>query len=358
MINQIKSLLPKTVKIRMNYYRFKNEILAKYNKETPKVIVALAADYGNLGDLAITKAQVEFIKGNYPNHEIIEFPIGEIYKHLWQLRNICSENDIITLIGGGNMGDAYEYFEECRRTIIRYFPKNKVISFPQTFDFSESELGKESREKSVEIYSQHKDLHIFAREVISFNRMQKYFKENNVYLVPDIVLSLKKIEPQFERSGITLCLRDDMETKVSSDSKENLIKMIQDKYTNISYYDTHIGDRNYNIDSRDYELEQIWNAFKKSSVVITDRLHGMIFCAITKTPCIVFPNSNHKIVGSYEKWLSNTDYIKLFEEIDEELVLKSIDELIHADTEKFKEINLRDKYEKLTQVLNVSKKSI
>ncbi|MGG0739352.1 polysaccharide pyruvyl transferase family protein [Niallia taxi] len=358
MINKIKNLLPKTVKIQMNYYRLKNENLTRYNKETPKVVVALAADYGNLGDLAITKAQVEFIKEHFHNHEIIEFPIGEIYKHLWQLRRVCSENDIITLIGGGNMGDAYEYFEECRRTIIRYFPKNKIISFPQTFDFSQSELGKESREKSVKVYSQHRDLHIFAREVISYNSMKKYFKENNVYLVPDIVLSLTKVEPQFERSGITLCLRDDMETKVSSDSKENLIKLIKEKYNNVSSYDTHIGDRNYNINSRDYELEQIWNAFKKSSVVITDRLHGMIFCAITKTPCIVFPNSNHKIVGSYEKWLSNTGYIKLFEQIDEKLIMQSIEELIHADTEKFKEINLSDSYEKLTQVLKVSIKNI
>ena len=41
--------------------------------------------------------------------------------------------------------------------------------------------------------------------------------------------------------------------------------------------------------------------FQKSELVITDRLHGMIFCYITKTPCIVMPNNNHKILMTYEK---------------------------------------------------------
>ncbi|MDK8210749.1 polysaccharide pyruvyl transferase family protein, partial [Bacillus subtilis] len=54
----------------------------------------------------------------------------------------------------------------------------------------------------------------------------------------------------------------------------------------------------------------IWSKFKAAEVVLTDRLHGMIFCAITRTPCIVFNNYNHKIESSYNDWLKDLKYIK------------------------------------------------
>lgn len=53
-----------------------------------------------------------------------------------------------------------------------------------------------------------------------------------------------------------------------------------------------------------------------SQIVITDRLHGMIFAAITETPCVVFGNFNHKISESY-KWLKELKYISFCNSIDE-----------------------------------------
>ena len=49
--------------------------------------------------------------------------------------------------------------------------------------------------------------------------------------------------------------------------------------------------------------------------MVTDRLHGMIFAALTKTPCIVVPNSNYKIKGIYE-WLKGLNYISFLEDMD------------------------------------------
>lgn len=37
--------------------------------------------------------------------------------------------------------------------------------------------------------------------------------------------------------------------------------------------------------------------FRECELVITDRIHGMIFAAITGTPCIAL--SNYKIKGTY-----------------------------------------------------------
>lgn len=48
--------------------------------------------------------------------------------------------------------------------------------------------------------------------------------------------------------------------------------------------------------------------FASAKLVITDRLHGMIFAALTQTPCIVLGNYNHKVKGTYE-WLQELPYI-------------------------------------------------
>ncbi|MFB8735822.1 polysaccharide pyruvyl transferase family protein [Bacillus sp. SL00103] len=37
-------------------------------------------------------------------------------------------------------------------------------------------------------------------------------------------------------------------------------------------------------------------SYVKAQVVVTDRLHGMIFCAITKTPCVVLRSFDHKVM--------------------------------------------------------------
>ena len=42
----------------------------------------------------------------------------------------------------------------------------------------------------------------------------------------------------------------------------------------------------------------------------------MIFAAITETPCIVLNSLSHKIRGCYE-WISNLDYIRFADSIDE-----------------------------------------
>ena len=51
-------------------------------------------------------------------------------------------------------------------------------------------------------------------------------------------------------------------------------------------------------------------------MVITDRLHGMIFCAITETNCIVLDSKSPKLRGCYE-WISHLGYIRFVSNTDE-----------------------------------------
>ena len=56
--------------------------------------------------------------------------------------------------------------------------------------------------------------------------------------------------------------------------------------------------------------------FSDAELVITDRLHGMIFSALTGTPCVVFSNYNHKVKGTYE-WIKYLPYIRYVESVRE-----------------------------------------
>ena len=58
--------------------------------------------------------------------------------------------------------------------------------------------------------------------------------------------------------------------------------------------------------------------FADAEFVITDRLHGMVFAAITETPCIVFSNYNQKVKGTYE-WISCLPYIKYARDVRDSL---------------------------------------
>ena len=67
-------------------------------------------------------------------------------------------------------------------------------------------------------------------------------------------------------------------------------------------------------------------------LVITDCLHGMLFCAITGTPCIAVDQISHKVRGEY-KWISELPFIYFAERIDDisDILL---DKLVNSDKTK------------------------
>ncbi|MEE6133333.1 polysaccharide pyruvyl transferase family protein [Priestia sp. GS2] len=355
--SKIKRFVPKSLKYNAYYY-FGGDYSEKFNKNNnPRVFIMLAGDYENLGDIAITEAQKKFIKKVLPNHEVIPIYLRETLKMVKTIKKVIQPSDIITIIGGGNMGDLYEGYENMRRNLIKSFPNNKIISFPQTIDFSNSVQGKKSFEKTIKYYNSHQNLHLFARESISHRIMEKAFPNNTVKLIPDIVLSMElESKKALKREGVVLCLRNDSEINLKQDTKDSIIKVIKGKFTAVSFQDTHLGNdtENGSFKSLQSSFYDLLNSFSKAELVITDRLHGMIFCVITGTPCIVLPNNNHKITGTYHDWLNNVDYIKLVTKVDNiTSFLKDVDSMLMLDTNSIKIPNLEKYYHPLQSSLKL-----
>lgn len=286
------------------------------------ILVMLAADYNNLGDVAITYAQKNFLQTVFPNKKVVEIDVKDTVKYYIDMKKKITKNTLITLIGGGNTGDHYELIERYRRFIIRNFKKNNNIIFPQTIDFSNSKYGKYSLKRSIKDYSKNSNLIISARESKSY----EFYKENfinEVILIPDIVFSLE-YKMKHKRSGIALMLRNDKEKTLNKENEKILVDKLKKLYDEIIISDTCVD--NYENDKKYELLFNKINEIASKKIVITDRLHGMILCYITNTPCIVMPNSNHKITMTYYNWLKECNYIKLFEEFDLDNIEKTIKE--------------------------------
>ncbi|MBI5075001.1 MAG: polysaccharide pyruvyl transferase family protein [Nitrospirae bacterium] len=320
-------------------------------KDSHKTIVALAADYGNLGDVAITYAQERFLESCFPGSEIIDFPISSTFTHLKALKRIVTPDDVITITGGGNMGDLHHSIEDCRRFVIGHFPKNRIISFPQTMDFSDTPEGQRELNKTIRTYSRHKNLHLCAREPISFKIMQNTFPLNRVHLVPDIVLSLNQIRAGQKRHGVLLCIRKDNESSFSSLERTAFLRDILSTIPHVLEADTHIGGSGLALQVREAELHKMWDLFRSVQVVITDRLHGMIFAAITGTPCIAIPSANHKIRATYEAWLRSLPHITFQNQINAEKTIDMVATLKDLDIAKITLPDLAEQYQKLKSIV-------
>lgn len=346
----LKELLPMKLNYSLKYKSkyFWGKDLPKLNEKKGIVYYLDAPDYGNIGDLAIRKAINEFINKNLPQNPVVEIEINEFPRFFKSLKKIIRPIDTICLTGGGNMGATYQSYEMIRRLIINAFPKNKIIIFPQTIDYKNNSYGQKELLRSSKIYSSHKSLYIVAREKHSYNLMRTYYPRNNILLCPDIVFYLENIEQTFDRNGILLCLRDDNESKLKIKEKELIEEFAREKSENVKITDT-ITQQKMNSQTQYNEVvKDKLKEFKKSKLIITDRLHGMIFAAITETPCIVLANNNHKITGVYE-WIKHFKYIKFLNEVLE--IEKAIDETLNIKETFYSREELIKDYFDLAQTL-------
>lgn len=300
-----------------------------YMKNKKKILLFLVPGHGNLGDHAIAYAAIRYFKDKLPNYEIIEVNFKETYKYGKALKRIVNDDDLVFILGGGNMGNQYLWEENIRRNVITRFKNTKVISLPQTIYFTDDEDGKIEFEQTKKIYNDNKNLLLVAREDKSYSIMKRNFDNCNIIKCPDIVFYLnEKLDiTNLKREQIMTCLRKDKETYLSIESKQEFINELNKSYKNVVETDT-VVNRNVNQIERENELFRIWKEFYKSKVVITDRLHGMIFCAITKTPCIVVRSLDHKITESY-KWIKDLNYIKLIDKLEFKEIQPIIDEFIN-----------------------------
>lgn len=247
------------------------------------------------------------------------------------------------------MGDQWFAEEALRQEFIVKRISSKPVIFPQTIFYSDTESGQAKLQASIPIYND-SNVTIVAREKQSFDIMQKVYPSATILLTPDIVLSSTMDDygaVQAERNGVLFVTRSDPEKSVSDTTWEQLEKTVT-QYGKACRHTDMYSDEPVTKENRAELVRQKMQEFCSAELVITDRLHGMVFAALTGTPCVVFSNYNHKVKGTYD-WIRYLPYIRYVETVEE--AKSAIPELLAMKNCKFDNTPLLPYFEKLAEVV-------
>lgn len=303
------------------------------------IVLTATSAQTNLGDHAISIAVKSFLKDSFKELSVVEIP-KEIYiKYRRNIVKKINDKAIIVVTGGGFLGDLWMTEETLVRNILEDFNKNKLIIFPQTIFFKENSIEYET---TFNIYKKVSDLIINVRDINSFNLMRKELPSDIVNYIPDMVLSLK-FKNYTKRQNIALmCIRKDKENCLSYSDFQSLTLKLKQKIK--VKETTTICNHIVPISLRKIYVYKKLKEISKAKIIVTNRLHMMIFAAITGTPCIAIDNLSKKVSGVYN-WIKDLSYIKLIDNIEN--FDNIYDELIMLEKCEYDQSKLSEYYLKL-----------
>lgn len=315
------------------------ELLSRLPQHQQRFFMFGIPTYNNLGDQMIGFAQKLFFRRNFPQLLYIEITEPQTDQAIAELQKQLRPSDMIGFIGGGNVGSYYLNHERARRKVFSTFIDNLTVSFPQSVNFNEnSRQGQRELGLSQEAYGKNPNLTLCARETQTFRRFQRYF-DNNVLFTGDMVLSLDPLPGRGKRDGVLMIMRHDDEKVTGDDLLDKITTVLEESDRSVYQTDTvvpfKVEDGQEDDPSRStLKLNERWQLFtnkldeiRAAKVVVTDRLHGMIFSVITQTPVLVFDNSYGKASTSYHNWFADLNYVRQTNDTSPENVLKNIEEL-------------------------------
>lgn len=312
MKQKIKRMILK-IYVQIKYLEFlKYTSSCKKNKQF-KYIIFNTPTHGNIGDHAIIIAEQKLFQNL--KLKIYEVPTLISDFLLTKIKTKINNDDVICITGGGFIGSIWLQEENLVNEVLTNFKNNKIIIFPQTIYFDETEKGKIEFEKFKTNVNNCKNLTICLRENTSLNYVKDNIASKNVIFVPDVVLYLKNhYKFKEEKKGVLMCLRKDVEKSLSEDKQKKIEKFLKTKYLKIDYTDT-VLNKNILPKNRESYLIKTLKEFSRYELVVTDRLHGMIFSILTNTPCIVLGNFNYKVKGVYE-CIKEKENVIFLEDVD------------------------------------------
>lgn len=314
--------------MKINHFEIMDSLKSKF-EEIAELIGSSSIHYvdipvhANVGDLLIMSGTLEFFNINKIKVKSISSCFN--FSTDWVL-----PGDTVVFHGGGNLGGLYDGKhggpQTIRENVIKKLKNNKIIILPQTVCFPNEEKKKEC----IEIFSQHKDLHIFLRDEESFKKMSNY--SMNLYLKPDMAHNLWPLnKKEILSSGTMGLIRTDKESRGNKIPNESL--------NEITDWPEFIGYRNIypwilvrlmwifnktSINSMFISnvLSNLWIAiarslinrsifkFSKFNTVYTDRLHGHILSCLLNINNVVYDNNYGKNSTYINAWTKNSDKVE------------------------------------------------
>ena len=274
------------------------------------VVVMGTPTHSNLGDQAIVYAQEQLLSDAGLNDIAFEIPRTTYERFHGHIDHLIRPHDLVIIDGGGNLGTLWPEENTFINTILNKFKNNHIVMFPQTAYYEDTPLGRITQEETAQVFSENPNIVFYSRDQPTYKLIKVLSLQTTNYLVPDIVPYLELDDLHHERSGALLCLRSDKERVLEPKDAETLECFLRDKLSSVHNTSTLSATQFIGRARRSEELQAKWNEFASAKLVVTDRLHGMIFSAITGTPCVALDNVSHKVQEG-ASWLSDIPNIKV-----------------------------------------------
>ncbi len=248
--------------------------------------------------------------------------MGEGLKNWSRLLQTVQEDDIIFIHSSGDFGTLFYWtnmvnrsWHDYRRKLILQFPDNKIVQLPVTVFYHATEGGKNTLEKDRRFYKNQKNLVLTCREPDSHQILASNL-DCRTMMVPDFAFNLKPKLTEKERNGALLILRRDHET-LFGNKRVQIKKMIEMVTANVTVRDVNwYAKRPLTDRIRAGVINRILDYYQNFKVVVTDRLHGMIFSVITRTPCVCIRDRiPHKSSGYRSLLNDSVEFIDKITEI-------------------------------------------
>lgn len=314
----------------------------KQDKHKRKLILIDTPAHGNLGDQAIALAEQKFIR------EMLGLNFYELTKEDYfvgqkALSKSIRREDMLLIHGGGFLGTLWQKEEDIFLSILKEFSFNKIVVLPQTVFFEDSDYGRLERERLKKSIQECADLKIFLRDKNSYRIMTEelHLDKRQCFLVPDIVTYLKVESGNQKRTKILFCIRRDKEK--TSDEKQllTIFHSLEEAGEDVTFTDM-VVDRRIGKKERQKAVSSQFLKFSSAKLVITDRIHGMLFAAVTGTPCIALDNISKKVSGAYE-WIQYLDYVQFKDE--KEITLDLIWDMLGKKNCVYSNLELQEYYD-------------
>lgn len=288
--------------------------------------------YHNIGDVLIWQGIHDFCK-SLPGRNL-----GASNITTFRFPDYSPEVTLL-LMGGGNFGDLWRPFQDFRLKIIRRYPNNRIIVFPQSVWYDNQRLIAED----ADTFTSHKNLILCARDTFSYNFLTSRFKGCNILLVPDMAyyinpsiwdsykiqerprkLFLKRLDKELAEVSVKGLNPDeydvhDWPTYEKTDWHLWLVKRLEgifyrtQKFRPLASLFAALTDMAAKHCIRRHLVSTGIRFLQPYSEIVTTRLHTMILGSIMGKYVEYIDNTTGKLSAFASCWLKDFDDVKKFE---------------------------------------------
>ena len=315
--DSVRRLSPDSLKLRFanhrSWRRENSRVIEHYTELRGRVgerctFLLMTPRYRNYGDHLIAFSE-RMLLDSAGVDTVIEISYEDCQALGDSFNSVVRPADTVFFTGGGYLGDLWPGLEGTAEKILESLGSgNRAYFFPESLFYSSAGCARfEAAVKATKAR-----VIVSAREGASFERLRSSLDSASIRMFPDVGLFVRRGDllqaaPDRVEGSVLVCLRRDKESLQGASFGVELTAVLDACGLVISSIDTHDPVGEIKAGDRRRELGILARRFGEASLVVTNRLHGMVLAMIMGTPCVALDNISGKVSG-VARWVAASGY--------------------------------------------------